>query len=158
MKDTNKKPLRYESRDTIETIIKENNIDRARFHEYSKAGYSKIINSFYYAFIDHGSKKEIDLNYCWLRFRKDLKQTDTVSENIGWANMLLTVSDKLDDRSEKYYLILKDGWVYEGYIDEIISVLTALDGMIDDFYIVTADFDKCISYCEDGECMWITEK
>ena len=47
------KPLRYWSRIEIEEIIKEKNIDRTRFYEYSKNKYDKIIKNFYYSFVDY---------------------------------------------------------------------------------------------------------
>jgi len=35
--------------------------------------------------------------------------------------------------SRKVFLMLSDGWVYEGYIDEILEVLNEVDGLIEDF-------------------------
>ena len=43
-----KQPTRYWSRIEIEAIVKELNIDRNRFYEYSKTNYQKVINRFYY--------------------------------------------------------------------------------------------------------------
>lgn len=40
----------------------------------------------------------------------------------------------------------------EVYIDEIIRVLGETDGLLEDFYIVSREFDWVISYCTDGEC------
>lgn len=40
-----------------------------------------------------------------------------------------------------------------GYIDEIIDVLSEVTGMIEDFYIVSLDFDKMAVYCSDGDCI-----
>lgn len=50
---TFKKSMRFWIRDEIEEIIKEENIDRKKFHEFSKLRYQDIINKFYYSFCDH---------------------------------------------------------------------------------------------------------
>ena len=42
-------------RDEIEEIIKEENIDRNRFAEFSKFQYDNIIKKFYYAFAHEGN-------------------------------------------------------------------------------------------------------
>ena len=39
-------------RDEIEEAIKAKNIDRGKFHEYSKQGYTDIISKFYFTFAD----------------------------------------------------------------------------------------------------------
>ena len=47
--------------------------------------------------------------------------------------MLQTVKERMEyDWSKQLYLILDDGWVYEGYIDEIIAVLGEITGIIED--------------------------
>ncbi len=48
-----KKPMRFWIRDEVEEIIKEENIDRKRFYEFSKFRYQDIINKFYYSFCDY---------------------------------------------------------------------------------------------------------
>ena len=54
------KPVRYWSRDEIEETVKSLGIDRSRFYEYSKTDYQKVINQFYFAFVEHkGIKKQI---------------------------------------------------------------------------------------------------
>ena len=83
-----KKPVRYWSRIEIEEIVKELNIDRNRFYEYSKSEFRKVINGFYYSFVEHKNIPLQTLSYCWINFRKDLKETGVVSENIGWIKML----------------------------------------------------------------------
>ena len=40
-------------RDMIEEDIKMTNIDRSRFHEFSKFKYDEVIRKFYYTFSDH---------------------------------------------------------------------------------------------------------
>ena len=85
MKD---KPVKYWIRDEIEEIIKEKSIDRKRFCEYSKTNYQKIINRFYYTFVDYKKYPKVELSYCWLHFRQELKESGCVSETIGWECML----------------------------------------------------------------------
>lgn len=150
-----KKSVRYWSRDEIENIVKDKNIDRTRFHEYSKSEYEKVIHKFYYSFCDYSVCKEISsLSYVWLKFRRNLIKTATVSENVGWNNMLNTITEEMEyNWNKKLYLILSDGWVYEGYIDEIITVLGEVTGNVEDFYIVSLDFDSMVAYCDDGDCL-----
>ena len=45
-KNLKNKPARYWSRIEIEEIVKEKNIDRNRFYEYSKNKYLQVINRF----------------------------------------------------------------------------------------------------------------
>lgn len=157
----NNKPERYQSRDEIEEAVKCLGIDRTGFHEYSKTDYQKVINHFYFAFVDHEAKKNIDLKYCWLNFRTELKQTAIFFEGSGlnFADMIRGVKDNMKyDWNKKLFLILDDGWVYEGYIDEMISVMTETGGMTGDFYIVSPQYDRFAAYCEDGDSMAYYEK
>ena len=68
MKD---KPLKYWIRAEIEEIIKEKSVDRKFFYEYSKTKYRKVINEFYYAFVDYEKHPRVELSYCWLHFREE---------------------------------------------------------------------------------------
>ena len=52
-KNLKNKPARYWSRIEIEEIVKEKNIVRNRFYEYSKNKYQQVINRFYYSFVEH---------------------------------------------------------------------------------------------------------
>ena len=104
------KPVKYWIRAEIEEIIKEKSIDRKRFYEYSKTNYQKIINRFYYAFVDYKKYPKVELSYCWLHFRQELKEIDCVSETIGWEGMLAKIKERLSyDWNKKVYLILSDG-------------------------------------------------
>lgn len=89
------KPLKYWIRIEIEEIVKEKSIDRKRFYEYSKTKYQKVINRFYYAFVDYKNYPEVELRYCWLHFRQELTQIDFVSETIGWKCMLAKIKEQL---------------------------------------------------------------
>lgn len=153
------KPLKYWIRAEIEEIIKEKSVDRKFFYEYSKTKYRKVINEFYYAFVDYEKHPRVELSYCWLHFREELKEIDYVSDAVGWKSMLAKIKVCLPyDWHKKIYLILSQGWVYEGYIDSIIDVLNEVDGLLEDFYIVTPEFDKFASYCDDGGCLVFYEK
>ena len=73
--------------------------------------------------------------------------------------MLAKIKEQLSyDWNKKIYLILSDGWVYEGYIDTITDVLNEVDGLLEDFYIITPQFDKFAAYTDDGQCLCIYEK
>ena len=153
-----KKPVRYWSRIEIEDIVKEYGVDRSRFYEYSKIDYQKVLNKFYYSFADYTEFPTVHFNYLWLNLRKDLKEVFFQYDN-DWLSLLDNIKQYFINRNiKKLFLILSDGWVYEGYIDEIITVLSEIDGVIEDFYIVTPKFDSFAVYCSDGDCASIYEK
>jgi len=153
------KPVRYWSRIEIEEIIKKKNIERTRFYEYSKKKYSQVIKRFYYAFANGKKYPKIQLRYNWLHFKEEL-ETLYYERNAGdWEALLNKIKEYLPyDWNHKLFLILSDGWVYEGYIEEIISVLADIDGIIEDFYIVTPEYDKLAAYCGDGDCIVVLKR
>ena len=147
------KPINYWIRDEVEEIIKEEHIDRKRFGEFSKFGYEEIIKKFYYTFVDYEKYPQIELNYCWLHFRNSLTVERKFSVGGEWKEFLRQVSNWIgENKDRKCYVILSQGWVYEGYIKEIFLVLGETDGLLEDFYIVSPDFEWIISYCDDGKC------
>ena len=153
-----KKPVRFWSRIEIEDIIKEHGVDRSRFYEYSKTDYQRVLNKFYYSFADYEKYPTVHFNYPWLNLRSNLKKVFFQYDN-DWLGLLDNIKQCFIDRNiQKLFLILSDGWVYEGYIDEIITVLSEIDGVIEDLYIVTPKFDSFAVYCSDGECAIIYEK
>ena len=147
---------RYCSRNEIEEIVKKCSIDRSRFYEYSKNDYTKILKKFYYSFVDYKKFPNFHLNYVWLNFRDNLKK---VYSQFDWEKALDGIKQYFDRiGSRKLFLILSDGWVYEGYINEIISVVSEIDGTtIEDFYIVSPKFDSFAMFCSDGDCFNIFE-
>ncbi|WP_165251686.1 DUF6756 family protein [Adlercreutzia sp. ZJ304] len=146
-------------RDEIENTINEKSINRESFRECPKTKYKEVINGFYYAFVDYDKYPNIELDYCWLHFRDKLIKIDCISENIGWDCMLAKMKELQSyNPSKRIYLILSQGWVYEGYIDSIIGVLSEIDGLLEDFYITTPQFDKLAAYCNDGECVTLYRK
>lgn len=156
---TTDKPKRYLIRDEIEETIKEKSISRESFYECPKTKYKEVINGFYYAFVDYDKYPNVELDYCWLHFRDKLTEIDCIIEHIGWDRMLAKMKELLScDLGKKVYLILSQGWVYEGYIDSIISVLSEIDGLQEDFYITTPQFDRLAAYCDDGQCVTLYRK
>ena len=146
-----KRPVRTWSRVEIEEIIKERHIDRTRFGEYSKSAYQTVINRFYYAFTDHDSNSTVRVQGAWNKIRNSLSKVDFVSEDFGWNEMLTSMkASVLTCCDTKCFLLLDDGWLYEGYIDEIIEVLREIDGFIDAFYIFTNRYDVLFSYSGDS--------
>ena len=157
------KPVRYWIRDEIEEIIKEENIDRKRFYEASKNNYQSIINKFYYSFIDYEDKRKPDfteLSYLWLSFRKDLEKSPLIRWGKDYNKYIGSIAALIPDGylNNMHYLILSHGWVYEGYITEIIAVLKETDGWLDDFYVVSKKYDYVIVHTDDGECMYLLTK
>lgn len=154
------KSPRYWIRDEIEEIVKEENIDRICFYEYSKFEYKDIVTKFYYSFVDYKNYSDVTIQYCWLHFRKDLKIKTIINEqDKGWVEFLNNVKNSIPITNDnKFYLILSEGWVYEGCADEIFNVLSETDGLLEDFYFVSRKFDWFISYCSDGECAAIYSK
>ncbi len=149
-----KNNVRYWSRDEIEQIVKNRHIDWTRFYEYSKTDYERVIKKFYYSFCEYEKDTDIILDYCWIRFRENLEITGRVYGSIGWYKMLQSIKENMEyNWDKKLYLIVDDGWVYEGYIDEIVIVLGEITGNINDFYIVSLQFDRMAVYCDDGDCI-----
>ena len=95
----------------------------------------------------------------WLHLRKELNKIYQGYAGGDWEASLNKIKELLVyDQNRKLFLILSDGWVYEGYMDEILAVLAETDGIIEDFYIVTSEYDKFAVYCDDGNCILIYEK
>lgn len=146
------KPLKYWIRDEIEEIIKEENIDRKRFGEYSKFKYEDVIKQFYYTYMNYERYPKIELSYCWLHFRDSIQKEDNIYVDGDWKQFLHRVGELLEEKEDtNLYMILSQGWVYEGYIKEILDVLGETNSLLEDFYIVSPVFDWMIAYCEDGE-------
>ena len=143
----------------IEEIIKNENIDRSRFHEFDKHRYNEIITKFYYTFFDYNKYKKISLDYVWLKLRSDIECKCLQSSLwYDWEEYLSNIKKYFPNENKTYYLILSYGWVYEGYIIEIQKVLLETTGLLEDFYIVSKKFDKVICHCDDGNNMSAFEK
>lgn len=146
------KPFKYWIRDEIEEIIREEHIDGSRFGEFSKLKYEKIIKRFHYTFTDYEKYPKSELMYCWLHLRTSLNKGNNIYVGGDWKQFLQQVKALIEQNEDrKLYMILSQGWVYEGFVKEIFDVLGETDGLLEDFYIVSPDFDWMISYCDDGE-------
>ena len=111
------KPLKYWIRDEIEEIMKEENIDRKRFGEYSKFKYEDVIKRFYYTYMDYEKYPQIELAYCWLHFRDSIQKEDNIYVDGDWKQFLHRVGALIEGKEDtKLYMILSQGWVYEGFI------------------------------------------
>ncbi|MDE5558752.1 MAG: hypothetical protein K2J32_13890 [Ruminococcus sp.] len=155
-----KQKERYRIRNEIENTIKEENIDRSKFHEVSKFSYENILRKFYYTFFEYDKNirysepKKIDLSYAWLNFRKNLNTSDTIRlhyDDTDIDSIKSLVPDYSDDK--KCFCIVAEGWVYEGEISEILTAFSEVY-FITDFYIISKKFDWVVVNCEDGECIW----
>ena len=136
--------FRFLTRADIENIIKELHIDRNRFHEYSKQHYQEIIRKFLFTFsyiTNYTAQSTMSLALNSINFRSELK-----SENIDcyyrtrcWSEYIKTIKESIPENEQKLFLILGEGWVYEGEIEEMFRVLNEVT-YLKDFYIVSPKF------------------
>lgn len=156
-----KKPMRFWIRDEIEEIIKEENIDRSRFYEYSKIKYYDIIKKFYYSFCDYRNfvTETIKLEYLDMHIRKNLEKYGIAGflQSDGWLDYLNKIRNEIVT-DKKLFLILPEGWVYEGYLNEIITVLSETDGWLQDFYIISNKFDWFVVHDYLADCAQMYRK
>ncbi|MDE6666604.1 MAG: hypothetical protein K2K14_10555, partial [Ruminococcus sp.] len=116
--------------------------------------HSDIINKFYYSFCDYKNfvTDKIRFEYRSLHFRKNLENYVIAGflQSAGWVDYLEKIRHEIAT-DEKLYLILSEKWVYEGYLNEIITVLSETDGWLQDFYIISQKFDWFVAhdYIED---------
>ena len=66
-----------------------------------------------------------------------------------------TIKKDIQDSSQKLFVILGEGWVYEGYRDELFEILKELT-YINDFYIISSKFQWfiAVSYIEDNATIY----
>ncbi len=150
----------YHIRDKIEEIIKEENIDRSKFHEVSKYSYERILRKFYYTFFEYDKNvrytepQKIELSYAWLNFRKDLEMSETIQVCYDDIDIDVIKSLVPDYSDEKVcFVIVAEGWVYEGEISEILKIFPCEIGIMTDYYIISKKLDWVVVNCEDGECV-----
>ena len=151
-------------RDDIEKIIKEENIDRKRFQEFSKLKFHEIIKKFYYAFSDyeHFSSAVVTLTHKRLHIRCDIDSNVIagiyVAGSWNWAEYLKKIKSVLTlNKNQKLFLIMSEGWVYEGYDDEIFKVLNKIDSHFE-FFILSNNFDWFIVHDYIDECAYMYHK
>ena len=146
-------------RDDIEEIIKEKQIDRNRFHEFSKINYVDILKKFFFSFsnIKNFPTNPRPLAINRMHFRSDLKKEaiDCILRTDNWCEYMSTIKSAITDNEKKLFLILSDGWVYEGEIKEMFIVLNEMWN-INDFYIVSSKFNWFIpvSRIEENAVMY----
>ena len=146
-------------RDDIEEIIKEKQIDRNRFHEFSKINYVDILKKFFFSFsnIKNFPTNPRPLAINRMHFRSDLKKEaiDCILRTDNWCEYMSTIKSAITDNEKKLFLILSDGWVYEGEIKEMFIVLNEMWN-INDFYIVSSKFNWfiAVSRIEENAVMY----
>lgn len=143
-RDRVNKKLRFWVRDDIEEIIKDKDIDRTHFHEFSEKYIEKTIRKFYSTFLDikNYSALVISLSYNSMHYRTNLKHEciDCFFRTGDWCEYMKTIKDAVPNKEQKLFLILCDGLVYEGEIDEMFTILNE-SACIQEFYIVSSKFD-----------------
>lgn len=94
-----------------------------------------------------------------MHLRKEFKELHREYAFADFEKSLYKIKEILSyNWNKKLFLILSDGWVYEGLIDEILSVLAGTDGIIEEFYIVTPEYNKLVVYSDDSDTIQILEK
>ena len=150
-------------RDEIEKIIKEEQIDRNRFHEFSKSNYGDILKKFYYSFTDYSrfATTEITFSRKRLHIRSSLDcfAIAGIYTADSWMEYINVIKSALPVKAnEKIFLILAVGFVYEGYTDEMFQVLHKMDEWIGDFFIVSSQFDWFITHDYIDGCTFMYQK
>ena len=148
-------------REEIEKIIKEEHIERNRFHEFSKLKYDEVIQKFYYSFCDYKQffTTTVTLSYRRLHFRSTLDHYAVAglwSVNWDWEEYLSAIKSSMPSNDgQKLFLLLEEGWVYEGYADEMFRILKKIDYHMN-FFIISNQFDWFINhdYIEEGAEMY----
>ena len=66
-----------------------------------------------------------------------------------------TIESAIPDSEKKLFLILSDGWLYEGEINEMFTVLNEMY-YISDFYIISSKFNWfiAVSHIEENAVMY----
>ncbi len=159
IRPTESKKYRYEMRNEIEHIIKNQKIDRNLFHEVAKWDYERVIRKMYYSFCNDKKYPTVQVSYMWTRFRENLKSTELICTDWTDWNFYISQIEELlpkKKRSFFYYLLVDGGWVYEGTLENIQRVLKEYPICMDDFYIMPKikEISWMIVHCEDGACMY----
>ncbi len=157
--NTNEKHKHNCYRDDIEEIIKEKQIDRNRFHEFSKMNYVDILKKFFFSFSDikNFPANPWSLAINRMHFRSDLKKEGIACSlrTKNWCEYMSMIKSAIPDNETKLFLIHYDGWVYEGEINEMFTVLNEMD-YFGDLYIVSSKFNWVIavSHIEENAVMY----
>lgn len=130
----------------VESIIKEQQLDRSRIYEVSKLHYSGIIREIQTRFVDKGG------NIHWSNmgyFNRNLPcRSLSINGRPLWYHDLDLIIPRPD---EPVYVLLEDVknytakyWLYEMYLPELKLVLDEISGL-NDFYIVSRKYEWLIS-------------
>lgn len=149
-------------RNDIEKIIKEENLDRSRFYEFSKSKYEDIIKKFYYAFSDHNryTPAILCLERKSLHIRENIKNYAIAGAYAAknWEEYVKILKSALPSKTDEKLFLIFAGWVYEGYADEMLRVLSETDVWIQDFFIVSPKFDWFIAHDNIDFCAFMYYK
>ena len=92
-----------------------------------------------------------------MHFHSDLKEEaiDCIFRTNNWVEYMCTIKSAIPDSEKNLFLILSDGWVYEGESTEMFTVLDEM-WYIDDFYIVSSKFNWfiAVSHLTDNAVMY----
>lgn len=149
-------------RDDIENIVKEANIDRSRFHEFSKFDYEDVLKKFYYSFADYErfATSKVELSHRGLHVRNGFECSVIASwyRVNTWNEYLHEMKTAIiSNGDEKLFFILPTGFVYEGYADEIFHVLGREKHEFD-YFIVSSKFDWFAVDDQIEECTFMYRK
>lgn len=154
---TQSRKVRYQMRDEIENILKEQDIDKNQFHEAPKNIYEEVIRKTYYSFCDYQKYPTIQIKYMWCRLRNTLAKSDLIHTDWkDWCKYIDRIDELISDENPdiQYYLITDGGWVYEGTLIQIKKVLYEYPGYMEAFYILSRDYKWLILHIDDGGCMY----
>lgn len=147
-------------RDEIERIVKEKDIDRSGFCEFSKLKYEEILKKFYFTFCDRKNftPSVISFDRRELHFRDDLKSCGIagVLQSKDWLEYLDTVKGEIREDGKLFLIMF--GWVYEGYADDIFAVLSEAEEWANCFYVVSPKFEWFIVHDYIEECAVVYKK
>lgn len=151
-----KKSLRFEVRDDIEEIIKAENINRTHFHEFNKYNFKEIIRKFFFTFSDIKNHTASVISLSSMHYRSDLKSDfiDCFFRTYDWCEYMKTIKNAVPDKQRKLFLILEEGWVYEGKLDEMFIILNEISCNTN-FYIVSSKFDWFIAVSDMEDSAYI---
>lgn len=149
-------------RDEIEDVIKQDNIDRSRFGEFSKFKYDEIIKKFYYEFSDYArfasSRPELRRKSLHVRDNIDSFVVAGIYQNGNRTDYLESIKSAVPVLNEKLFLILSNGLVYEGYTDEMFKILEKLEVWTEDFFILSKKYDWFIAHDYIDWCAFMYQK
>jgi len=133
-------------RDSIEQLIKEQKIDRARFFEVSKHSYKQIIKKIEYVFVDKSMRWDNGIHWANMgNYNPKLNWTGILLK--GWDDWMAELPYIIPNSNDAMYILFEGRtkyWLYEAFISELTSILGEIEEP-GDFYIVSKKIDWLIS-------------